>query len=52
MIFQIFVLEFDNTAAIQRHKSSNSALLVTELSFFTLTSFILIGHNEFRCIFL
>ncbi|KAF0761469.1 limbic system-associated membrane protein-like, partial [Aphis craccivora] len=34
--------EIDNTAAIQRHKSSNSALLVTELSIFPLASFLLI----------
>ncbi|KAL4107953.1 hypothetical protein QTP88_018222 [Uroleucon formosanum] len=44
--------EIDNTAAIQRHKSSNSALLVTELSIFPLTSFLLIGHNGFRWVFL
>ncbi|XP_050057126.1 limbic system-associated membrane protein-like [Aphis gossypii] len=44
--------EIDNTAAIQRHKSSNSALLVTELSIFPLASFLLIGHNGFRWVFL
>ncbi|VVC25505.1 Immunoglobulin V-set domain,Immunoglobulin subtype,Immunoglobulin-like domain,Immunoglobulin-like [Cinara cedri] len=45
--------EFDNTAAIQRQKSSNSVLLTTELlSIFPLWSFLLIGHNEFRWILL
>lgn len=52
LILKLFVLEFDNTAAIQRHKSSNSALLATQLSLFLLTSFLLIGHNELRLIFL